>query len=313
MGTDTRHPARCLGMMLSLAALAACTTPGVTADPAVGAPDTAAREIAIRVPSGGHHLPGTLFVAAGPGPHPTLVWFHGFPGMAGPVAEAVGTLRDAGLNVLHVHYRGSWGTSGTFGPAHALQDAAATLAHVWAAPPSWRVDKDRIVAAGDSFGSWVALQAGAADPRIACVAAALVLDLGRTGRDLAADADVRAAFGEMFTQVEQDPALQYTLQDGAPGLLATLIDQRARHDLHALAPALRTRPVLLIGAADDTLAPVDAHLVPVAEALEAAGVPVARAILPGGHELSDADYAGRVAEWVRSDCLAKTGVKADFP
>ena len=132
---------------------------------------------------------------------------------------------------------------------------------------------------------------------------ALVLDLGRTGRDLAASEDMRNAFGGMFAQVEQDSSLGFVLDGGAAGLMADTIDGEARHDLLRLAPRLDDRPVLLIGTADDGLAPVDAHLLPVAEALSAAGADVTRHVLPGDHSLPDGVYAGLVADWARTSCL----------
>lgn len=285
-------------VMLATSALAACAAPGATLD-------RAASNIEVKVPVGSDRLPGTLFVAEGRGPHPTVVWFHGFPGLPAPDPAAVETFRSGGINVLHLHYRGSWGTPGSFGTASALEDASAALAHLRAAPPSWRVDRGHLVTAGDSFGSWVALQAAAADPDVACAAGALVFDLGRTGRDIASSEDMRAAFGGMFEQIAQDASLGYDLAGGPGGLLATIIENHPRQELAALAPRLARRPVLLIGAAEDTLAPVDAHLAPVAAAFAAAGVKVTREMLPGGHEIPDSAYAGLVADWVRDECLER--------
>ncbi len=68
------HALRFATMLLVVAGATACATQG-------GTLDTAAREIDVQVPSGGQHLPASLFVAEGRGPHPTLVWSHGFPGI----------------------------------------------------------------------------------------------------------------------------------------------------------------------------------------------------------------------------------------
>lgn len=295
--TRQRMAVRSACLMAVLCTAVACHSHGVRPN------ESRSRTLEVQVATGNGPLPGNLYLATGAGPHPTLVWFHGFPGLPEPMPEAAGALRDAGLNVLYVHYTGSWGNAGNFSPQQALADAAATLAQVRAAPAAWRVDPGRILVGGDSFGSWLALQAAAADAGVACVATALVLDLGRLGRDLAADDDMRAAFGGMFQQVDDDPALGYTLQGGSAGMLAAIMDRAERNSLVAHAAALRGRPVLLIGAAEDTLAPIDAHLAPVADALEAAGADVTRLVLRGGHELADADYAGRVASWVRTECL----------
>lgn len=268
--------------------------------------DLSAREVAVQIPSGGELLPGTLYLAEGKGPHPTLVWFHGFPGLPEPAPASIDILRGAGLNVLYFHYRGSWGAAGTFSAAHALEDAAAALQFVRSprAPASWRADRHGIVAVGDSFGSWVALQAAAADADVACVAGALVLDLGRLGSDIAGNAEIRAGYLGMFSQIAEDPALQFRFEAGAEGLIEEIAGDRARHDLLSRAHALADRPVLLIGAKQDALAPVAAHLQPVAAALRASGnTRVTQTILPGGHELADAEYSTLLAHWVRHNCV----------
>ena len=302
---ERHHPHAMTGPFRSLRCLAlhALFVAGLTGCVTSAGPDSGPRDIPVQVASDGHALPGSLYIAAGPGPHPTVVWFHGFPGVPAPDPVAVATLREAGLNVLWLHYRGSWGTQGTFAPDNALADAAAALAAIHAAPSAWRVDPDRVIAIGDSFGSWVALQAAADDDRVGCVAAALVLDLGRTGRDLAASAEMRAAFGTMFAQVAGDAALGYRLEQGSDGLLEAIIEGVDGHELRSRAPDFRDRLVLLLGATDDTLAPVDAHLAPVAEAFERNGARLTTMVLPGGHELSDADYMPRIADWIGRECL----------
>ena len=294
--------ARQLAARLSCVAVSLCATVacGTTVERAAVFP---AQALTVQVESETGALPGDLYVAAGAGPHPTVVWFHGFPGLSQPAPEAAAKLRDAGLNVLYVHYTGSWGTDGSFSLEQARTDAAATLTQVRAAPAAWRVDPARIIVGGDSLDSWVALEAAAADPDVSCVTTALVFDMGRLGRDLAASDDMRVGFGDMFQQVDEDSRLGYTLEGGSEGLVSTLIEEAPRNDLVAHAAGLRGRPVLLIGAADDVVAPIEAHLDPVAKALEAANADVTRIVLPGGHELADADYTGRVAEWIRGECL----------
>jgi acetyl esterase/lipase len=165
-----------------------------------------------------------------------------------PAPEAAAMLGGAGLNVLYVHYSGSWGAEGSFSLAQARTDAAATLAQLRAAPPGWQVDPARIIVGGDSFGSWVALQTAAVERGVSCVAVALVFDLGRLGHDLAARDDLRSGFGDMFEQVDEDPGLGYTLEGGSEGLVSALIEEAPGNDLVAQAPGLRGRPVLLIGA-----------------------------------------------------------------
>lgn len=260
----------------------------------------------VSVPVDGIGLPGRLYLAPGASRHATVAWFHGFPGLPEPSPELVSALTSAGFNLLYVHYRGSWESPGTFDTHSVRQDAGAALAFLrdTDAAHSCRVDADAIVVAGDSFGSWVALQAAASDRRVPCVAGALVVDLGVLGA-AADDPAARAALVEMFTAVDEDPALGFQLRGGAEGLMAELAASRETNALAATASALAARPVLLIGAEGDLLAPLALHLQPVAEALAAAGAgSVTTLTYPGGHELADAAYAGDLVHWIRNTCLA---------
>jgi pimeloyl-ACP methyl ester carboxylesterase len=69
------------------------------------------------------------YVAAGIGPHPTLVLCHGWPGNEKnlDLAQAV---RRAGWNVVTFNYRGSWGSPGNFHFAQNPEDAKAVLAYL---------------------------------------------------------------------------------------------------------------------------------------------------------------------------------------
>lgn len=284
---------------LTLSLLAACTTipsQGRSAEPAV---------VDVRIPIGEDVLPATLHLASVAGPRPSVIWFHGFPGLPELGSGSIAALRDQGINVLTLHYRGSWGAPGTFGPAHALEDANAAIAFLRspATVAAYEIDPDRLVLMGDSFGSWVALQTAARDPLVACVGAALVFDVGRLGADLSQDEGVRGAFEQMFSDVENAPDLGYRLAAGASGLADEIVSGHARYELAGVAAALRDRPVFLIGAEADELAPVDMHLRPFSAALDTAGNRrVAQTILPGGHELPNAMYASLFAEWVNRSC-----------
>ena len=180
-------------------------------------------------------------------------------------------------------------------------DARAAIAHLRTPGIAhrYRVDPDAIIPVGDSFGSWVALQTAAADPEVPCAAAALVFDLGVLGDAFAAAPGVRAEFEQMFAAIAADPALAYRFVQGHEGLADEIVDRRASYGLVALAPAFDGRPVLLIGAAADELAPPAFHLDPFAAALRAATV----RRYPGGHELADAAYAADLARWVLADCV----------
>ena len=160
-------------MRLTLAMLAATSlalsTPQLAAKPARPAPLPAAiftdplpnkahpaRMEVLHIPSGGVEINGVAYLAAGAGPHPTLVLCHGWPGNEKnlDLAQAV---RRAGWNVVTFNYRGSWGSPGNFRFGQNPEDAAAVLAYlrVPANATKLGVDPRRMVLMGHSMGGWV--------------------------------------------------------------------------------------------------------------------------------------------------------------
>ena len=115
-----------------------------------------ARMEVLHIPSGGVEINGVAYLAAGAGPHPTLVLCHGWPGNEKnlDLAQAV---RRAGWNVVTFNYRGSWGSPGSFRFAQNPEDAAAVLAYlrVSANATALGVDTRRMVLMGHSMGGWV--------------------------------------------------------------------------------------------------------------------------------------------------------------
>jgi pimeloyl-ACP methyl ester carboxylesterase len=157
----------CFSVCLQAVAAAPAPIPRtVTTDPAPDAKFPARLEV-IHVPTGGVAVNGVVYVAAGPGPHPTFVLFHGLPGNERnlDVAQAV---RRAGWNAVTINYRGSWGSPGKFTLAQCLDDARATLAFVRDPANAKRLDIDpaHIAIGGHSLGGWVAAETLAADPKL---------------------------------------------------------------------------------------------------------------------------------------------------
>lgn len=199
--------------------------------------------VAFRLPSHGALLNAVLYTAAGAEKHPTMLLLHGLPGNEQnlDLAQAV---RRAGWNVLTFHYRGSWGSPGTFSFAHCAEDAAAALA--WARDPAnaakYGINADRIVVAGHSMGGAMAAQVAAADDRVAGVVLIDPADFAAIGRSFA-DPAKKAAF--LHGEIEGDlPPLATT----ADALMAETAQAGPALDLAVQARGLADRPLLVIGA-----------------------------------------------------------------
>jgi uncharacterized protein len=115
--------------------------------------------------SKGCRLLGGFYKAAGDTPRPTAILLHGLPGIEKHLDIAYG-LRDLGWNCLYFHFRGCWGSEGSFSLAGLADDTRAAAEWVLQQPP---VDKDRVALIGASTGSHPALVCGAADSRIGAI------------------------------------------------------------------------------------------------------------------------------------------------
>jgi pimeloyl-ACP methyl ester carboxylesterase len=135
--------------------------------------------LAVVIPSHGVNLNALLFSAAGAGPHPTVLLRHGLPGNEQNL-DLAQSMRRAGWNVLTLHYRGSWGTPGSFSFANCLQDAAAAMA--WLRNPGAsrdrKIDARRLVVVGHSMGAFIAAHVASSDPEVLAACLISGVDLG---------------------------------------------------------------------------------------------------------------------------------------
>ncbi|MEA2238046.1 MAG: uncharacterized protein QOC81_2770, partial [Thermoanaerobaculia bacterium] len=135
------------------------------------------------VMSGGARLNGLVYLAAGSGAHPVVVFLHGYPGNEKnlDLAQAV---RREGYDAVYFDYRGVWGSGGTFSFANSLDDVQAIVD--WVRAPEqvarFHFDPRRIAIVGHSFGGWLALLHGAGEAPTVCVAGMAVWNVGWAGQ-----------------------------------------------------------------------------------------------------------------------------------
>jgi dipeptidyl aminopeptidase/acylaminoacyl peptidase len=183
--------------------------------------------------SAGCRLLGALHRAAGDERLPAVLLLHGIPGHEKNLDLAV-ELRDRGVHVLHIHYRGCWGSEGDYSLTHLLPDARTALE--WLAVQPF-VDPVRIALVGISLGGWLALAlASQADGVCAVVSLSPLLDAVRR-------------------PLPPEEAAEF-----AASLDGTHADQLRREwaaltPVHAFASRLARTPFLLVTAGGDTFFP----------------------------------------------------------
>ena len=254
-------------MRLTLAMLAATSlalsTPQLAAKPARPAPLPAAiftdplpnkahpaRMEVLHIPSGGVEINGVAYLAAGAGPHPTLVLCHGWPGNEKnlDLAQAV---RRAGWNVVTFNYRGSWGSPGNFKFAQNPEDAQAVLAYLRnpANAAQLGVDPAKLAIMGHSMGGWV-------------TAVVASQDAGLLGAGLISAANLAAEGGQTRAEVVKLAASNAeTLAGTSPEQMADeLMSGAPVLNIMLTAPGLAKHPLLVLSS-DDGLAPQTDQLI----------------------------------------------------
>ncbi len=226
-----------------VAALAAPQPLAVTTDPPIDRAHPASMS-AFVIPLADGAVNAVMYQAAGAGPHPTLLLFHGFPGNEQNL-DLAQAARRAGWNVLTFHYRGSWGSPGTYSFAHCEADGANVLAYLRRPEVivKFAIDPSRIAVAGHSLGGMVAARVAADDPHV--IGAFLIdpADIAAIGRSFA-DPQQRTDF--LVGEVRGDmPPLSGTSEEA---IMAEVAHAGPALDLVATMPALAARPLALIGA-----------------------------------------------------------------
>ncbi len=250
--------------------LAAQEPYAIAHDPAPD-PQAPTRNRETMIDSRGSRLLGMLLLASGTQPHRTVILLHGFPGYEQNMDLAQALRRD-GWNVLAMHYRGSWGSQGTFSFTHCMEDIGAMLDYLSdpANAAKFHIDERHIVVIGHSMGGFLAVAAMAQHPQIA---SGVVISEGSPERD-----------GRGYFRRETDSPDYAALTGTSPDALQKEAQANAdAWSFPALAAKIAPRPVLDI-TANDGLRVSNEELV---TALTHAGAAVTSLHMDTDHGFSD--------------------------
>ena len=282
---------------------AACGHLGGGADPVTSDPETIDRDhpaalMGTSIESGGAQMNGIVYMAAGPGPHPTVILLHGYPGEERNL-DLAQAIRRSGRNVLFFHYRGAWGSEGEYGIANAIEDVEAAIA--FAASPAFaeahRADPARIALVGHSMGGFLALAAGSEQSAVSCIGSIAGANLGRMAVADTATADAAARrLDAMSGPIRGNPGAR---------LVAEIAENALAFDTTRRAPRLATKSLLLVAGTRDRVTPPEVHHDPLEAALVAAGARRLRvARLDADHAFSPrrVALARNVVDWLDESC-----------
>ena len=247
--------------------------------------------------SHGDRLNGIVYLANGPGPHPTVILLHGYPGNEKNLDLAQALRRD-GFNVFFFHYRGAWGSEGEFSFTHVIEDVGSAADYLRANAGEYRTNPDKLILIGHSMGGFAALEAAARDESIQCVAGLAPANFGAIADMLDANPEAAAGFSAY------SDGMQMLAGWNGEKAVSEILDNRKAFDVALLAPQLAGKSVLLVAGDEDASVPPDQIHVPLVEAYEAQpGLDLEAIILSGDHSFSWSRIAltQTVLDWI-DDC-----------
>jgi uncharacterized protein len=272
----------------------------------VAADSVPAFESPVSFLSEGDTLRGTMYVAEGAGPHPTVLFFNGFEGFP-EAPDFLSPVHEAGVNVLFFTYGGTWGSDGIFSIERVLADAQAALAFLRSpqTQATYRIDGTSVALYGLSFGGWAALSLASTDSSLNCVAARVPANLGALGRFLETSEPFRTAWIQNLRRLEADDS-PVRVEARIEEVVAPLLERAGDFDAVALVPALQDRTVILFGAEQDEQTPIPLHFQPLVDALRETGMEQLTVLTaPGGHQDFRPEWDAAFIEWLREDCFGE--------
>jgi pimeloyl-ACP methyl ester carboxylesterase len=274
-----------LALFLSCAAFAETDPPRDAHSPA--------RMETVHIPSHRVRINGVLYVAAGAGPHPTMILFHGLPGNEQNL-DLAQAIRRTGWTVLTLHYRGAWGSPGTYSYSHQIEDGLAALEFLRDARSvkQYGIDPARIVLAGHSTGGFVAINTAARAPgKVAGLITISASDDAQEALDALGDQKKWAKF--MSDEFDDLSGLSGCT---ARGLAQELVTHGHAWAFRSVAEPLKNLPTLIVTADDGLQAEGDGF----GHAMEGAGGHPAYLHFATDHPYSDHRLAlqAAVADWL---------------
>lgn len=234
--------------------------------------------------SSGCKLLGTMFLAAGEGPHPVIILLHGFPGNEANY-DLAQVFRRQGFNVLVFHYRGCWGSEGDYLWKNLVEDVSSAISFVksYYAQKNFHIDTDKIILIGYSMGGFAALLNAVQNDEIKYAASLAGFNAGMFGELIESNKTIFE-----YSMQHMQPAMDFVKCGSADILLNELIANKKDWNLINYLEKLSEKNLLIIGAKFDTTAPLDIHHKPLMNALKTTNIKnVKEVILETEHSFSD--------------------------
>ncbi len=242
-------------------------------------------------------LIGTFFLASGEGTHPTVLLLHGFPGNELNY-DLAHSIRRFGFNVMVFHYRGSWGSEGNFTFKNGIEDVNSAINFLKSkfSVKNYRVDCEKIILIGHSFGGFAALLNAAEHSQIKNVVSLAGFNFGYFVQFTEKDREIKEITIESLSS-----GSELLNQTKAQSLYNEMVEHKEAWNLINLKKKLSGKNILLVGAEYDAVSPKEIHHIPLAQSLIESDNQVEEHVIASGHSFSSKriELNETVINWIR--------------
>lgn len=289
-----------ISLLISLFVLSSCVNPElqsydpVTMDSPAIDKDYPPYFKELFIPSGEVLMSGFMLGANGQGPNPSVILLHGYPGNEKNL-DLAQSMRRAGFNVLFFHYRGAWGSQGTYAFSHLADDVTAALDYLKTNSEALKVDINRLSIIGHSIGGFTALRAASQNDDVVCVGGLAAANLGEYARR---DASAKQGF-KRYT----DHLFVLNGFDGAKAL-AEINRYADAFDVTTYGDQLKGKSVLLITGEQDIVVPPSVQARITQSYAQVDGLDLNALVISGDHafSISRIELQRKVVSWLQSKC-----------
>lgn len=231
-----------------------------------------------------------------PGPYPTVIMSHGFPGYTTNNDLELALMRT-GCVVIHMNHRGAWGSEGNYLFTNLKDDLTAITkwAHNSAITDQYAIDSDNIFLIGHSMGGQTVLNAAKELPFIRGVAALAAYDIGAAFRNRLEK--------DLFLMIETEG--QCLKMNSASEVFENALDNQYELNILNNFERLAEHNVLLVEAELDRVAPAEIMMKPLADNLRKMSSNIEYRSIVSGHSFAGQrmKLAKTVADWIEKNLI----------
>lgn len=206
----------------------------------------------------------TIYTAGGEGPHPVLIFTHGYPGHEKNL-DLAQTLRRAGFSSVIFFYRGCWGSDGDFSFEGSFEDTRAVLDFVLH-DTEYNFDPDHIFFIGHSLGCVNAARMIAACPQVRGGVFLAPCDLWRLSQ-----LGLENSSYQQHLQDVLEEGISYIRGTDIRTLTREIRESNGRLSIDSCIPSIAEKPLLWVSSPDDDVVSEEKETYPYIQKMKAYG------------------------------------------